>query len=422
MLIHVGLTQAQRVTFLTSGSFTIFSIRFPEGEHHAVAHGNLIMLDDVLLAPPIDIIPKTRGNEKNTFTISQVTIGNGFHWQRKEAQQFQGALRLSSNERQVLVINTLDVEQYLFSVISSEMKATNDLQLLKAHAIISRSWLISQLQSRQRQLHSSRVHAIDRDDMRVRWYDRDDHMLFDVCADDHCQRYQGILRADTPLVERAIDETRHMVLVDKNDNICDTRFSKCCGGQTETYETCWDDTPHPYLVSIRDNDDLGKPDFCARADKQTLRQILNSYDNETSDFYRWTVSYTQDELQALLNRKLDIDFGDVIDLEPISRGPGGHIILLKIVGSKRQLTIGKELEIRKTLSESCLYSANFTVQKSMTPGDDSRPCSFTLHGKGWGHGVGLCQIGAAQMAKEGYSFDKILDHYFPNTRLTTHDL
>lgn len=418
MNINVGLTQAKELSFSTNHPYSLFGIPFPEGEHTAIASGNLITLDGILLAPPLDLSTDSRYPD-SSFTLSSVTIGIGFHWQRNEPQQFKGNIRLEVHDGEILVINTLDIEQYLCSVISSEMSATNDLQLLKAHAVISRSWLLAQLQARQHRLNTTSCHKHDTDDTLLRWYDRDDHQFFDVCADDHCQRYQGITRVSSPLVSQAIEQTRHMVLTDDAGNVCDTRFSKCCGGQTETFETCWDDTPHPYLISLPDTDDTSKPDFCARADKATLRQVLNDYDQETHDFYRWTRQYSQHDLQRLLKRRYDIDFGDIIDLIPISRGPGGRIILLRIVGTKRQLNIGKELEIRKALSDTCLYSANFTVEKSE---NETVPSTFTLHGSGWGHGVGLCQIGAAQMAKEGYSFYQILQHYFPHTHLVTLDL
>ena len=347
-----------------------------------------------------------------SFTLKEVVIGIGFHWERKEDQTFCGALLLKMEEGQVRAINVVPVETYLTSVISSEMSANASLELLKAHAVISRSWLMRILNDNVDDNDNDKLSTVNcqlstincqlSTDHIIRWYDNEAHVGFDVCADDHCQRYQGITRQSNPQVVDAIEATRGLVLTYEG-KICDARFSKCCGGMTEVFESCWENIRHPYLVA--------KPDpYCNTKDKRILSQVLNNYDQETVDFYRWTVSYTTDELSELVSRKSGIDFGRILDLVPQERGASGRIITLKIVGEKRTLTVGKELEIRKWLSESHLYSSAFEVEKTAD--------GFILHGKGWGHGVGLCQIGAAVMGDQGIPYDEILSFYYPHAELT----
>jgi SpoIID/LytB domain protein len=295
------------------------------------------------------------------------------------------------------------VERYLTSVISSEMSATASKEFLKAHAVISRSWLLAQMEKRKQLDNGATAFFsfIKKDDELIRWYDREDHTIFDVCADDHCQRYQGITKQSSPAVEQAISETRGQILT-YGDEICDARFSKCCGGETEEFQYCWEDTPKPYLVSFHDP-------YCDTHDEKILSQVLNDYDQETPDFYRWTVEYTQEALSELVNRKLKDDFGQITDLIPLERGKSGRIWKLKIVGTKKTFTIGKELEIRRALSESHLLSSAFEVEKT--------PSGYRLNGRGWGHGVGLCQIGAVGMALKGHSYQEILKHYYPNFKV-----
>lgn len=367
------------------------------------------------------------------FELKGVTIGVDFHWQRQEDQRFKGALKLLATHDGIVAINQIDLEEYLTSVISSEMSANASKELLKAHAVISRSWLLAQIEKKYHlgQAEASRPASLQQDkDSLIRWYDREDHTLFDVCADDHCQRYQGISRASNPTVVEAINETRGEILT-YADQICDARFSKCCGGVTETFENCWEPVHHDYLVALRDDERHDFPDltqeenarawisssptaFCNSNDQAILSQVLNNYDQETADFYRWEVSYTQDELSELIARKTRIDFGEIIDLVPVERGTSGRLVRLRIVGTKRSMTIGKELEIRRALSESHLYSSAFIVEKE---GDPKLPDRFTLKGAGWGHGVGLCQIGAAVMGAKGYDYQAILTHYFPNAAI-----
>ncbi|MBK5721575.1 SpoIID/LytB domain-containing protein [Dysgonomonas sp. Marseille-P4677] len=364
-------------------------------------------------------------NDDASFTLKNVVIGINFHWERKEDQQFQGALKLIVKDGQITAINLIKVEDYLTSVISSEMSATASMELLKAHAVISRSWLLAQIEKNKEILANEEEYSTftETDNELIRWYDREDHTDFDVCADDHCQRYQGITRASANIdvVKQAIKETRGQVLKSEG-KICDARFSKCCGGIVEEFQNCWEDIKFPYLVKLRDdvnsNDipDLtiesesvkwieSRPSaFCNTQDKKILGQVLNNYDQETTDFYRWQVTYTQSELSALVLKRSGIDFGTIEELIPVERGTSSRLVKLKIVGSKKTLTIGKELEIRRILSTSHLYSSAFTIKKE---GD-----TFILTGAGWGHGVGLCQIGAAVMGEKGYSYDKILLHYY----------
>lgn len=363
-----------------------------------------------------------------SFSLSDVVIGKEFHWERKETQTFQGTLRLVVEADKICAINELPVEPYLASVISSEMSATSSPELLKAHAVISRSWLLAQMQKRQQvsQSGNSFFSFVKKDDELIKWYDREDHTIFDVCADDHCQRYQGITKATSPHVAQAVEATRGQILMSGGE-ICDARFSKCCGGATEEFQFCWEDKPKSYLKATRDLADAPLPDltveanaerwirespkaFCNTRDKHILAQVLNDYDRETQDFYRWHVSYSQQELSQLIQQKLKIDFGQIIDLVPLERGRSGRISRLRIVGSKTSFTIGKELEIRRALSSTHLYSSAFVVDK--TDVKDGVPAGFTLTGAGWGHGVGLCQIGAAVMGAEGYSYEQILLHYY----------
>ena len=365
------------------------------------------------------------------FELEEVTIGIHFHWERKENQRFQGALKLLVEGENITAVNIVGVEDYLTSVISSEMSATASPELLKAHAVISRSWLLAQINKnkalKEEQACYTTCHQTEEE--LIRWYDREDHTLYDVCADDHCQRYQGITRASTQAVKEAIEATRGKVLM-HDGSICDARFSKCCGGAFEEFAYCWEEKHLPYLSKQRDSKtDTSLPDltneaeaekwirskptaFCNTTDKQILGQVLNNYDQETTDFYRWEVSYTQSELADLIRRRSGIDFGEIIDLQPIARGTSGRLWKLKIVGTKRSMVIGKELEIRRTLSESHLYSSAFVVDKLGAP-TERIPQGYRIVGAGWGHGVGLCQIGAAVMGEQGHSYDEILLHYYP---------
>lgn len=370
---------------------------------------------------PIELVPTS---DECRCEVSDVTIGVHFHWERKETQLFKGTITIVPDGDELVLINTLDVEDYLASVISSEMKATSHPQLLRAHAVISRSWVLAQINNKKGE---DAVSGLDTPGRRIRWYGHSDHTLFDVCADDHCQRYQGVTRQTTPEVQQAVDATRGQVLM-WNGKLCDARFSKCCGGVFEEFQYCWEDEKYPYLVARRDAPDamdypdlrieqnarhwiLSSPDaFCNTRDMSVLSQVLNGYDQETTDFYRWTVEYDTDTLSELVARKSGIDFGRIQQLIPLERGTSGRISLLKIVGDKATLEVGKELEIRRILSESHLYSSAFVVEKTDT--------GFILRGAGWGHGVGLCQIGAAMMANKGYDYTQILQHYFPGSRLT----
>ena len=369
-----------------------------------------------------------------SFSLEDVTIGVNFHWERKETQTFLGILRFAIEGTAMWAINDLSVERYLESVISSEMSATSSLRLLEAHAVISRSWLLAQIENRRsaKTEQTSLYSCITGKDKMIKWYDRQDHTLFDVCADDHCQRYQGITKETSPHVAVAIQHTRGQVLMSEG-KICDARFSKCCGGAMEEFQYCWEDSPKPYLKAIGDTPEKTIPDltveanaeewirtspdsFCNTTDKNILSQVLNDYDQETTDFYRWRVDYTQEEISQLINSKLNIDFGQIMDLIPIERGKSARLCQLKIVGTKQTLTIGKELEIRRALSPSHLYSSAFVVDKEDVNAEGI-PALFHIIGCGWGHGVGLCQIGAAVMGEKGYNYDQILAHYYPGADL-----
>jgi SpoIID/LytB domain protein len=363
-----------------------------------------------------------------SFSLDDVTIGVNFHWERKETQTFLGTLSFVVEEDKICAINELPVEKYLESVISSEMSATSSLELLKAHAVISRSWLLAQMEKRRKvaEQGNSFFSFVKKDDELVRWYDREDHTIFDVCADDHCQRYQGITKETSPHVAEAIKATRGQILM-SGDEICDARFSKCCGGVTEEFQYCWENIKKPYLLAVRDGKqelpDLTveanaeqwirtSPDaFCNTNDKKILSQVLNDYDQETVDFYRWKVTYTQAEIRQLIEDSLKMSLGDILDLEPLERGKSGRISRLRIVGSEKSFIIGKELEIRRTLSSSHLYSSAFVVDKAEKDANGV-PQQFEIIGAGWGHGVGLCQIGAAVMGEQGYKYDQILLHYY----------
>ena len=379
-----------------------------------------------------------------SFSLSDVTIGVNFHWERKETQTFLGTLHFVVESDKICAINELPVERYLESVISSEMSATSSLELLKAHAVISRSWLLAQMKKRREVAESGNnfFSFVKKDDRLIRWYDREDHTIFDVCADDHCQRYQGITKETSPHVAEAIRQTKGQILMDGED-ICDARFSKCCGGVTEEFQYCWEDTPKNYLSSVRDiiqgvksagtatpaplpslQDETAAdawirsnpPAFCNTTDKKILSQVLNDYDQETADFYRWKVTLTQEKLQQLLDEKLKMSFGDIIDLQAEERGKSGRISKLRIVGTEKTFVIGKELEIRRALSDTHLYSSAFVVDRCDID-EKGVPQRFDIIGAGWGHGVGLCQIGAAVMGEEGFDYDAILLHYYQGAEI-----
>lgn len=397
--VNVGIVSGQKICFALNAPY-IAKGAMVQGEQ-VVEYAEGAILWNGNHYRELTFVPQHAGG---SFSLHDVTIGINFHWERKETQVFSGILRLVVDADHLTAINQLPVEDYLKSVISSEMSATSSLELLKAHAVISRSWLLAQIERRKQNQgeQNSFFSFVKKDDELIRWYDREDHTLFDVCADDHCQRYQGITRQVGEAVEQAVNQTRGMVLAYEGQ-ICDARFSKCCGGITEEYRYCWEDNDKPYLVAVNDP-------FCNTSDKQILTQVLNDYDCETPDFYRWTVEYSQQQLAHLVAEKQKEDYGDILDLIPIERGKSGRISRLRIVGSKKTMIIGKELEIRRTLSESHLYSSAFDVEVLDRVG--GVPSRFVLHGKGWGHGVGLCQIGAAVMGSKGYKYDEILLFYY----------
>ncbi len=422
--VHVGILSEPQIEFICSSPYS-FREEKVTGKQVVTWCDGLILwkgrLYDELLFEPTE--------ENAFFDLLDVTIGINFHWERKEDQRFTGSLKILVEDKKLTAINVLPVEEYLISVISSEMSATASSELLKAHAVISRSWLLAQIE-KNKELSDGKqsyVSGWENDEERIRWYDREDHTRFDVCADDHCQRYQGITRASALPVREAVESTRGEIL-SYAGKICDARFSKCCGGAFEEFRNCWEEIRYPYLAPQRDyKAEMWLPDlhqeaeairwirtspdaFCNTTDKHILGQVLNNYDQETTDFYRWKVEYTQEEIATLTRERSGIDFGDILDLIPVERGSSGRLVRLRIVGSKRVLTIGKELEIRRTFSPSHLYSSAFVVDRSDIR--EGVPGRFTLTGAGWGHGVGLCQIGAAVMGEQGYPYRDILLHYY----------
>lgn len=422
--IRVGIMSAERITAMLHGDYVIDGSDDRINGDVSVQYADGGILFNGVRYSVLRLTPVSES--ECFFTLCDVTIGVEFHWQRKEAQSFRGGIEFYAADGAVTVINNINAEEYLKSVISSEMNAHASLELLKAHAVISRSWLIAQISKKGTDAkNGGKGMRADGNEI-VKWYDRDDHDLFDVCADDHCQRYQGITKAYIPTVKRAVEETRGEVLVSDGE-ICDARFSKCCGGATEEFGYCWEDKDVEYLKGVRDSaDEAPLPDltteceaekwiaaepeaFCNTSDGEILRQILNDFDMETNDFYRWQVRYSQQELSDIVRERSGIDFGTIESLTPLERGVSGRISRLRIDGSKRSMIIGKELEIRKTLSRSHLYSSAFTVKREN--GD------FVIYGAGWGHGVGLCQIGAAVMGSKGYGYREILAHYYKGARV-----
>ena len=478
-VIDVGLLTAPELRVRFNQPFSISGISGQEGlsgDRDNISGEQVFTLQDGMVRWNGKCYGKMEfrpASAESTFTLHRVKIGINFHWEREEDQMFSGGLTVLPAGEGLVAINSVLVEDYLLSVISSEMNGDAPEEFLKAHAVISRSWLLARptlgggnSETANGTANACKGHSAEHSvsgglpdsvadsseecsdngpERIIRWYDREDHTLFDVCADDHCQRYQGLLRAGNANIRRAVEATRGLVLTDGPDgSICDTRFSKCCGGVTERFSACWADEDFPYLQAIRDNASenstspagsvpdlsdeqtarqwiLSSPEaFCNTADPGLLSTVLNSYDQETADFYRWKVEYTQAGLSDLLRRRSGIDFGDVLELRPLKRGASGRIIELLIQGTLRTVIVGKELEIRRWLSESHLYSSAFVVDTvyEQRPGGVHVPSKFILHGAGWGHGVGLCQIGAAAMSARGCTFDRILAHYFRGSSLT----
>ncbi len=440
-IVAVGLMiGVETASFELNGEFaSAGGARFVAGSYQAVmacsrveivaADGRRFSAGDEIKLVPVD--------ESSSFVVRDVIIGIDFHWEQKQDQQFQGALRLKLGaDKRLTVINEVPVEAYLTSVISSEMSAMADAELLKAHAVISRSWLLAQMTpwKRARVKSDAKIEVVNGERQLIRWYDQETHTDFDVCADDHCQRYQGVTKATSPMVFDAIQATFGRVLT-FSEELCDARFSKSCGGMTESFDAAWADERRAYLAVSFDGKNFptefalpltdeanaeswirsSPPAFCNTTDPKVLGKILPDFDQATRDFYRWRVTIAQEELQELLRRKLGIEFGTIRKLEPVKRAESGRLVKLRIVGERETLVIGKELEIRRALSPSHLYSSAFVIE---TSGNGSAaPENFTLIGAGWGHGVGLCQIGAALMAERGYSFEQILAHYYRGARV-----
>lgn len=435
--IEVGIIAKSELRFEINCDFhTEQKEKLPAGEYTALLKNNQIVIqtrsNEINFGNLLKLSPK-----KNTsyFELKNVVIGVDFHWEQEENQRFEGALKLIPEDGKVRAINVIHLEDYLKSVISSEMSATSSPELLKAHAVISRSWLLAQIEKTKSLKAGGGLYQTSHEtnDEIIRWYDREDHKNFDVCADDHCQRYQGVTKIHSEKALNAVEETRGEVLMFEN-KICDARFSKCCGGVSENFENVWEPVRHRYLTKVVDSEfgdttcmDLRQEDeadlwirskphaFCNTTDQKILSQVLPDFDQKTTDFYRWKVEYSQKELSELIKKRSGIDFGEIVKLEQVKRGHSSRLIKLKIHGTKKTLTVGKELEIRKWLSESHLYSSAFVVDH--LDEENGIPQKVVLTGAGWGHGVGLCQIGAAVMGEKGYSYKDILSHYFKDAEL-----
>ena len=437
--VTVAILTSTEIKFELYGNFksdehdTVFN-----GKYSASIENDLVKITkgdkSFTFEKPVTFVPQEY--ESDSFLLKDVIIGIQFHWEQKENQRFRGSLKLIKENDHIIAVNSIPSEDYLTSVISSEMSATSSVEFLKAHSIISRSWLFAQIQKSKKLLDAKNNYksVMETEEEYIRWYDREDHTLFDVCADDHCQRYQGMTKQHAHNAHAAVAETRGLIL-DFNGEICDARFSKSCGGISESFTNVWEPVEHPYLTKVvdykfqPDNFDLDlsleknaakwitndPPAFCNTKDERILSQVLNDYDLKTKDFYRWQVEYTQEEIAGLINKKSGFDFGEIKDIIPVLRGDSGRLIKVKIVGSKMTKIIGKELEIRRILSKSHLYSSAFVVTKSDI--QNEIPQKFILRGAGWGHGVGLCQIGAAVMSDMGYNFDEILLHYFRGAKI-----
>ena len=422
----IGILHSESVRFFFEGTFYCLGEAYDSAEYFVEVVGGTLRFN----GKNYDRLHFYPSSNKSLFTLYDVVIGVNFHWERKQRQTFEGELILFVEEDKICVVNRLDVEAYLKSVISSEMSASSSLEFLKAHTVISRSWLYAQLLPNRN--NNCSTLGYETADEIVRWYARENHTSFDLCADDHCQRYQGISHKENEKVNKAVVETAHIVMVCDGE-VCDARFSKCCGGMTERFSACWEWEDKSYLQAFRDvGDKAGFVDltneknartwietmpesFCNTYDREILEQVLNGYDLETNDFYRWSVLYRQSELSQLVSERSGIDFGVIEALEPVERAASGRLVRLRVVGSKRSVVVGKELEIRRWLSSSHLYSSAFIVD---TYNDEqSGELCFLLKGAGWGHGVGLCQIGAAMMGAKGFSYKDILLHYYPGVEL-----
>ena len=436
-IINVGILTDKKIKFELYGDFNVYGFKESfSGVFTAELKDGMIICKSskhkLEVMGEIEFVPTDPVSE--SFLLRDVIIGNKFHWERKEKQRFIYSLLLKRAGDEIIAINHIPLERYLSSVISSEMSAKSSIELLKAQAVIARSWVLAQI-SRSKDLKEKReVHetSLEFKDELIKWYDREEHEFFDVCADDHCQRFQGVTKIISEASFTAVEQTRGIVLL-SSSNVCDARYSKCCGGITESFENVWESVRNPYLISVvdykfepenypldfSDEENSEKwikgnpPAFCNTNDSKILSHILVDYDRETKDFFRWKVEYSQEELSSIIKEKSGVDFGNIIDLIPVERGYSARLVKLKIVGTKKTLTVGKELEIRRILSKSHLYSSAFIVQKS----GENIPDKFILYGAGWGHGVGMCQIGAAVMAEKGYNFDEVLLHYFKNTEL-----
>lgn len=426
-LINVGIVVSNEIEFELKGDFLLGEQIIKPGIYSAIIEGENICTSFACKAL-IELKPR---HQNSTFILKNVKIGIGFHWERTENQEFEGDLTFQVENGSVRAVNNVFLESYLKSVISSEMSAMNDPVLLQVHTIVSRSWLLAQIDTKKAKSKTAVISVLHSKNEIEKWYDREDHNTFDVCADDHCQRYQGITKIISDNAAKAVELTKGQVITFEN-KVCDARFSKCCGGISENFENVWQAVKVPYLTAVIDSGtpekitslsheqliDSSPKAFCNTNDLEVLKQVLVDFDRSTTNFYRWSVSYSQDEISQLIAQKSGIDFGAILDLVPLERGASGRIIRLKIIGNKQTVIVGKELEIRKWLSNSHLFSSAFLVEKQIA-NDGEILLGFILRGAGWGHGVGMCQIGAAVMSRKGYGVHQILEHYFKGAILET---
>ncbi len=345
-------------------------------------------------ATRVSCVPR---RQDSPFYLHDIPIGRGFHWERHERLSYRGELHLFASRGDGLTaMNRIPLETYIRSTVFSEMGPDLPDAFLAAQAVAARSTVLAT---------ANRHHRGEG---------------FHLCNDDHCQCYQGVLR-EPQVISPALGETEGEILV-SNGRPVDARYAKCCGGVSETYEAVWGGEGHPYFISRPcgefETADLTQEqnmqEFLSQRAPAFCNDELHAYPERWREesYFRWQREYNASELQTLIEAKVGIEVGTVRELRPIKRGASGRILILEIVGSKQTLRIYRELEIRRVLFLSHLPSSCFIVET-----EGKGPDKFRLIGAGWGHGVGLCQLGAAAMAHKGRSKQRILEHYYPETKL-----
>lgn len=365
-----------------------------------------IELDGQKLGSTVRIVLDTN-NTSSHITVSNIMIGIQFHWQKHEDLDYRGIIEVGfNNQGKLVVINEIDLENYLVSVNSSEMTSDCPIGLLESQTVVARNTVLATMGKHHYNTN------------------------FHLCSDDHCQCYHGKKR-EQQVSRQAVENTWGRILL-HGDEICDARYSKICGGIMEDYRYVWENRDIPYMVSGIDSDeeinypanteetakeliDTSLPAYCNTDLHKLPENLANLY--STQNLFRWEVTYPREELESLISEKTGKDIGELQDIIPLERGDSGRLIYINLVGSDKTLKIGKELEIRRVLSKSHLYSSCFYVRKEM--GTDGKVSRFILKGAGWGHGVGLCQVGATVMASKKIPYQKILEHYYKNTNLVS---